>query len=862
MLTPDDLSKNAALRLIVQSLLFSMFLLTTSGTANAKGPKGKQPSTDVCDYVLKAANQNRLDGILVPSEPYDSSKVMLPSNHEEHGIYSEGDVIYKQLLDINNDGKPERVFVTSNGSLQLKDLIIVHAKRDEPMQLKYESNEEMEQWESDISFVNFRGTTYLIGRNDLSLAYVAYLNQANEMTKVCHYGQEEESFRKIITSRDKELCDRYLHEEPQQVEYNKLHSLTRKTQAISQERRVGNPGESAALLDINNDGIERLVVSLNEDTSNACGSFEYPAVLSPDRTRLDAEFNKLLPEYECRTTIFPFIDKGKTYLGTADYRYRDDGELKLRKIDMLERGVIKQLCEYEVRPVNYILTPEQEIKQAAESKHADVWNEALSRPGTDAVQTLIKAGLVLNEEDRDTGRELPLIDTIRANRLDILELLLKAGANPSQYGSMGSPLQEAIRLKSQKAIEMLLRYGADPSDESRGNYTAIVSAVSPDDLNSLRLLLEAGSAITDTAAIDVILSNQADRHDKLRLLLAYGLDPNRQYARDELIEGITQEKPGVFTVGPDITMKLASKTLMEWAKESGDAETMKILAEAQKRGAKGGLIQRIRKADDELNHIYKLLTVSADKNRLTTLKKQQRDWLQERDKRCGSAFNAKFRVDWLRNAAAQERRGQCVLEATRRRTDELTQLLVPELYLPQQSVAGRSQSDWSKEYWRWSKSYPKGQGPSDDPSGALCANGQPDQIWFLAGNSNSKPVRRQCTVPAGRPIFFPVLASHAEAVSSAATCNTLQGMLNGHTLSTKKMQVMLDGKQLPEILPRWRQSTDCFKLHKADGERLAASDGYWLALKPLLPGKHTLKFKGEMKQDGFSQDVYYDLLVQ
>lgn len=849
--------ESALKAMIIQTLLLFVFLLAMSSMALAKEPKDKQPSNDICTYVLEAANQNRLGSILVSSEPDGSTAIKFPD--AASGIFDYSGVVFKRHLDINNDGKLERVFVTSEGSLQIKQLYIFQAKKDTPIDLHNETNEEPEQWESDIDFVSFRGMNYLVARDGLSLAYVAYINPTNKIRSVCRYGQEGKSFRKIISSRDKDLCDRYLNDEPQLVDYDKPYSTTE--EMLGAGEGYGTLSEDAALLDINNDGSARLVVSREEHTSNVCGSLEYPAVLSPEGSSLDHEFAKYLPEKECRSSLFPFVDHGRTYLGTADYRNNDDTELKLRKIEMLERGVLKKLCEYEVRPVNYILTPEQELRQAAESRNGDLWSEAITRPGTDAVQALVKAGRDLNEENRDTGRELPLIDAVRANRLDILELLLKAGANPNRRGSMGSPLHEAIRLNSHKSIEMLLRYGADPGDEGPGNYAAIAEAVASGDLLSLRMLLEAGSAITDWAAIEAVMQGE-DHHDKLRLLLSFGLDPNRQYARHELVEGIKQDKPGVFTVGPDIATRLTSKTLMEWAEESGDSETKKILAEALKLGPRGGMIQNIRKTDEKLNHTYQLLTISMDKSDLAILKRQQRAWLKERDKRCGSAFNAKSRVDWLRNAAAQEPRGQCVLDATRRRSDELTQMLVPELYLPKQRVAGGTQSDWSKEYWRWSKSYPKGKGPSDDPSGTLCASGQSQQIWFLTGSSDHKPVRRQCTIPAGRPIFFPVLASHAEAVSDAATCRTLQGMLNSHTLGTRKMQVLLDSRPLPEILPRWRQTTDCFTLRKSDGEHLAASDGYWLALKPLPLGKHTIKFSGEMERDGFSQDVYYDVLVQ
>lgn len=363
MLTTDKYSGNATIRLIFQTLLLLMTLLTTCSMALAKGAKGKPPSRDVCGYVLEAANQNQLGSILVSSEPDGSTRIKVPDADNGSGISDYG-VVFKQHLDINNDGKPERVFVTSEGSLQVKQLYIFHAKKDTPIELHNQADEDPEQWESDIDFVNFRGTTYLLARNGLSLAYVAYIDPTNETRSVCRYGQKENSFRKIISSSDKNLCNRYLSEEPQPVEYDKPHSVTDEILAAGEMHGV-SPGEEAALLDINNDGSARLVVSLEEHTSNFCGSLEYPAVLSSDGTSLDPEFARYLPEKECLSSIFPFVDHGKTYLGTADYQYNDDSELKLRKIEMLERGILKKLCEYEVRPVNYLLPPEQELMQAA-----------------------------------------------------------------------------------------------------------------------------------------------------------------------------------------------------------------------------------------------------------------------------------------------------------------------------------------------------------------------------------------------------------------------------------------------------------------------------------------------------------------
>jgi uncharacterized protein YecT (DUF1311 family) len=868
--------------LFALTMLSSIILAITSNQALAKEPKGKQQSTAVCDYVMQAANQNQMQDILIPTESEESTKVTQPSGPDNTDFFSWGGIVFKQLIDLNNDGRPERVFVNVQGSLQIQSFQMYPEKSDTPIDIKVFPDDENQDW--DYAFVKHQGVNYLIGLSGLKLAYIAKINPANEMRTICRFGQEAKSFRRITNSLDNKLCERYLTKEPEAFEYDQPHDVDEETVRAGMESSFGieEPREMAALLDINNDGRKRLVVSLTADTSNACGSLEYPMVLTDDGKSIDIAFSKQLPEGTCRMTIFPFIDQSKTYFGHAEYRYGAESELKLTRIELLERGVLKPICKYEVRPINYLLTPEQVIKRDAKSKSNSVWHEAISRPGTEAVQTLISAGYSLNGINQAPQTTLPLTEAIRAERPDILELLLKAGANSNQRDTYAeTPLHEALRFKSPKAIELLLRYGADPADESRGTHTPIAAAVSTGDLVSLRTLLEAGSTITDTAAMDVIQSTQKDRHDKLRLLLAYGLDPNRLYAdyapvkgaaqadpvlrsygirlvEPTTIKGITQVSPGVYTVGPEITIKRVSMTLREWAAEFGDAETVRILTEAAKQKPKGGLIQRLRAADDDLNRAYKLLTAATKKEQLPNLKKQQRDWVKERDKRCGSAFASPSRVDWLRHAAANEKRGQCVLEATRNRTDTLTEKLYPALYLPNQLVAGHSQANWSKEYWRWSKSFPPGQGPTDDQSGVRCSSGQPDKVWFLTGSIASKPVQRQCTIPAGRPIFFPVLASHAEAPAKSATCNTLLGVLNSHTLSAKNLKVLLDGKEIAAILPRWRQATDCYK----QGESIISSDGYWLALKPLPPGKHTLRFGGEMEQDGFRQDVTYDLLVQ
>ena len=68
---------------------------------------GNQPP-GVCEHFASLANEGKLNGILVKSEPQGSTRVPVPE--ELSGV------IYKQFIDINNDGVPERVFMIAERS--------------------------------------------------------------------------------------------------------------------------------------------------------------------------------------------------------------------------------------------------------------------------------------------------------------------------------------------------------------------------------------------------------------------------------------------------------------------------------------------------------------------------------------------------------------------------------------------------------------------------------------------------------------------------------------------------------------------------------------------------------------------------
>jgi hypothetical protein len=76
-------------------------------------------------------------------------------------------------------------------------------------------------------------------------------------------------------------------------------------------------------------------------------------------------------------------------------------------------------------------------------------------------------------------------------------------------------------------------------------------------------------------------------------------------------------------------------------------------------------------ANTELNHSYKRLSDGLDKTKQIMLRNDQRKWIIARDRQCKSALPKSGSEEWLRYVAEDEKRAQCVLDATRKRTKEL-----------------------------------------------------------------------------------------------------------------------------------------------------------------------------------------------
>lgn len=134
---------------------------------------------------------------------------------------------------------------------------------------------------------------------------------------------------------------------------------------------------------------------------------------------------------------------------------------------------------------------------------------------------------------RDRFGVSALVEAARADRIEILALLLENGAKPGEAQGGEPPLVAAAEAGSLRTLATLLSAGADPdqpADPSKGpGGTALQRACAAEAWEAARLLLEGGASATIAAppmSPPLFLAAESGHAPTVSLLLAKGADPN------------------------------------------------------------------------------------------------------------------------------------------------------------------------------------------------------------------------------------------------------------------------------------------------------------------------------------------------
>ena len=129
--------------------------------------------------------------------------------------------------------------------------------------------------------------------------------------------------------------------------------------------------------------------------------------------------------------------------------------------------------------------------------------------------------------------------------------------------------------------------------------------------------------------------------------------------------------------------------------------------------------------------------------------------------------------------------------------------------------------------------------------------------------------KRQCIIPSSKAILFPIINDEQSLAekSEFRADSQLESLVKSEIDGVIEMSVTVDGMRLSD-LKKHRILTAPFDITLPQdniwgvkaGPTRAAADGYWIFLKPLSVGNHTIHASGRGAH--FQTEVTYELTVR
>ena len=190
---------------------------------------------------------------------------------------------------------------------------------------------------------------------------------------------------------------------------------------------------------------------------------------------------------------------------------------------------------------------------------------------------------------------------------------------------------------------------------------------------------------------------------------------------------------------------------------------------------------------------------------------------------------------------------------------------------------GTKASDWAAQWWQWAHSIPAAVNPLFDETGDRVEYGQRGPVWFLGGIFNeSGQVTRTAVIPAGKALFFPILNTQNDNIpyDPPHTFEELKDEVEVAVagIDVETLIVVIDDEPVRD-LALGRVASGAFAYAAPEGNLgqyfgqdsprgiyfPAVTDGYWVMLRPLSLGNHTIHFGGTW--GAFVLDITYNLTV-
>jgi hypothetical protein len=215
---------------------------------------------------------------------------------------------------------------------------------------------------------------------------------------------------------------------------------------------------------------------------------------------------------------------------------------------------------------------------------------------------------------------------------------------------------------------------------------------------------------------------------------------------------------------------------------------------------------------------------------------------------------------------------------------------------PDSALVQAIYNELAQDWWMWAVSVPAATNPLLDTTGEFAHEGQPGGlVFFLAGHPFGGKYERTVEVPAGRFLFFPVINSiwwapddlgtaryWAEEVEHLNTSRwseeKLLRFIAAYSIQGYRRQdppqisAEIDGCEVANLVDYRAVSPEVFTMEDTDlfddlfevelpNDLRYVADGYWVLVKPLKPGQHTIRFAGRIDAGPFAVEGPFEVEV-
>jgi hypothetical protein len=184
---------------------------------------------------------------------------------------------------------------------------------------------------------------------------------------------------------------------------------------------------------------------------------------------------------------------------------------------------------------------------------------------------------------------------------------------------------------------------------------------------------------------------------------------------------------------------------------------------------------------------------------------------------------------------------------------------------------GKTWNEWTVEWWKWVLSIPRFNHPAEDMTGKFFYKNQANRkVIFLVGTKGGR-AERKITVSSGKSLLIPLI-NFTTSFSEEPKLKTDADLIDrakSDIDDISQIEARIDGEEIKDTW-KYRVESPPFDFAYPEdnifglpsGPTRGASDGYWLFVKHLLPGEHTISVRGACSSGRRNVGVTYNVSVK